>query len=272
LTLKDNIDREVETRAEEDSALQDKILLLENNISKLENSILNRLFPIGSGYTQRINDPNPIEAGLPGTWEKWTGRAEAYRLTTVALPSYTTYTAGANYAANAYVLWHLNGSGWELFKAKAAITNAAAQLDPVLWEKYTTGTIVERRLLQDWLVNDLSIGSVISGGSYNGQRVSEVIVRGGTFPSWEGGNRPTFKSGGVAGDRIRNIYGEIDGFFDFLFTSGVFIKSNNTAGVPPVDHNILGYHHLTLQASNFVPVGNDNSPRTLSDCFWRRVA
>ena len=272
LTLKDNIDREVETRAEEDSALQDKILLLENNISELESNILERLFPIGSGYTQGINDPTPIEAGLPGTWQKWTGKAEAYRLTTAALPSYTTYTAGANYAANAYVLWHLNGSGWELFKAKAAITNAVSQLDPVLWEKYTTGTIVERRLLQGWLDNDLSIGSVISGGSYNGQRVSEVIVRGGTFPSWEGGNRPTFKSGGVAADRIRNISGSIDGYFDFMSTTGVFINVNNTYVIQSVDPNILGYHSVLFQASRVVPTGNDNAPRTLSDCFWRRVA
>jgi len=173
-----------------------------NAVNMVESNILNRLFPIGSGYTQGINDPTPIEAGLPGIWQKWTGKAEAYRLMTGTLPSYTTYTAGANYAANAYVLWHLPSAGYEIFKAKAAITNAAVQLDPVLWEKYTTGTIVERRLLQGWLDNDLSIGNVISGGSYNGQRVSEVIVRGGTFPSWEGGNRPTFKTGGIDLDRI----------------------------------------------------------------------
>jgi hypothetical protein len=176
-------------------------------IEELESKILERHFPIGSSYIQELNDPDPIEKGLPGHWELWTGKAEAYRLTSSALPAFTTYTPGANYAANAYVLWHLPGAGYELFKAKAAINNAAAQLDPILFDKYTTGDIIERRHLQDWLDDDLAVGATIAGGEHAGKKVSEVIALGGTFPSWEGGNRPTFKSGGVAKRRDQEFYG-----------------------------------------------------------------
>jgi hypothetical protein len=147
-------------------------------------------FPIGWGYEQKFNDPDPIDADLSGHWENWTGRADGYRLIFGALPAFTPYTAGANYAANAYVSWHLPGAGWELFKAKAAVTNAAAQLDPVLFEKYEQGNIVERRFVQGWLDDDLALGDMITGGEYAGLRVAEVICLGGTFDSWEGGNRP----------------------------------------------------------------------------------
>jgi len=64
---------------------------------------------------------------------------------------FVKYEQNANYAANTYVLWHLPGTGYELFKAKAAITNADEQLNPVLWEKYLLGDIIERRYLQGWL-------------------------------------------------------------------------------------------------------------------------
>jgi hypothetical protein len=165
--------------------------IVTGNAEATKDLIIETLFPIGSGYLQGINDPDPIEKGLPGIWQIWTGRAEAYRLTSSALPAFTTYASGANYAANAYVSWHLPGAGYELWKAKAAITNAAAQLDPVLWEKYVLGDIIERRHVQGWLDDDFAIGATIAGGGYAGRRVSEVIVRGGTFPSYEGGNRPT---------------------------------------------------------------------------------
>jgi hypothetical protein len=86
---------------------------------------MQRGFPIGSGYLQGINDPDPIGKGLPGHWDIRTGRAEAHRLTLSALPAFTPYVPGSNIAANTYRSWHLPGSGHELWKAKAAITNAA---------------------------------------------------------------------------------------------------------------------------------------------------
>jgi len=232
---------------------------------------LNILFPIGCSYIQGINDPDPIDRGLPGHWELWTHRAEQYRLTSAALPAFTVYTPGANYTANAYVLWHLPGAGYELFKAKAAITNAAAQLNPILWDKYVLGDIVDRRFLQGWLDDDFAIGHVIGNGDYAGMKVSEVIALGGTFPSWEGGNRPTFNSG-IAPDVIRNwsgylqdIYGGINmaaaGAFRANIMSGAILNGN--AGM---------YSHFYLEPSRVVQTGNENSSRNISNCFWRRVA
>jgi hypothetical protein len=227
-------------------------------------------FPVGSGYTQHLNDPDPIEKGLPGQWSIWTGRAEAYRLTSSALPAFTVYVPGVNYAANAYVLWHLPGTGYELWKAKAAITNAAAQLDPVLWEKYVLGDIVERRPLQDWLDDDFEIGHIIVGDAGLQLRVSEVIALGGTFPSWEGGNRPTFISGGVAGDVIRNILGSINGTWVNQGASGFFTITSQPSLF--MGNNSATYANIWANASNVVPVGFENSPRTLTRRLWRRVA
>jgi hypothetical protein len=135
--------------------------ILTGDLTALEGRILERLFPIGIGYRQGLNDPDPIDLDLPGTWQLWIARAEAYRLTTAAVPGWVAYTAGANYGAGAYVTYHLAGDDYGIWKAKAAVTNAAAQLDPVLWEKYTTGSIVERRLVQEWLDNDLTLGATV---------------------------------------------------------------------------------------------------------------
>jgi microcystin-dependent protein len=173
------------------------------NLPGIMSAILEKIYPIGSSYVQLLNDPTPIERGLPGQWEVWNGRADAYRLSpSPPPPTIYSYQAGANYAANAYVFWHLPGAGYELFKAKAAINNAAAQLDPVLWEKYVVGDIVPRRLVQGWLDNDLNIGETVATTyiNYAGRYVTEVICLGGTFPSFEGGNRPPFEGGGLQGE------------------------------------------------------------------------
>jgi hypothetical protein len=234
-------------------------------------------YPVGTGYKQGINDPDPIEKGLPGHWEPWTHRAEAYRLTSNALPGWGLYAAGANYAANAYVSWHLPGAGWELFKAKAAITNAATQLDPVKWDKWETGTIVERRHLQGWLDDDLALGATIAEGDYAGMKVCEVICLGGTFDSWEGGNRPTFVSGGVAGDAIRNIIGNPVQFIAYATQT---LEGGGALAVvkSPADRSatatgdILQWRHFDFSADRVVPTAADNRVRTLSSRLWRRIA
>jgi hypothetical protein len=236
-------------------------------------ALVETLFPVGSSYTQHLNDPDPIEKGLPGQWSIWTGRAEAYRLASNALPSFTIYKQGANYAANAYVLWHLSGSGYELFKAKAAITNAAGQLNPVLWDKYVQGEIVERRLVHGWLDDDLAVGGFISSGDYAGKVVSEVIALGGTFPSWEGGNRPTFISGGVAGDAIRNATGNMSVRYPaFISIGGIFQGINGDSQTSLGISGSISTMEVSIDFSKKLPTAIENSPRTVSIRFWRRVA
>jgi len=218
LALQANIDAEAEARETADMALREAIdaeteardvaiLALRETIEEGSGDINFDYpeYPIGSIYEQKFGEPDPIEAGLPGQWNLWTGRADGYRLMSGAIPTFTVYAQGANYAANAYVLWHLPGTGYELWRAKAAITNAAERLDPVLWEKYVLGDIVERRFLQDWLDDDFAIGDVIEEGVFAGMVVSEVISLSGTFPSYEGGNRPPFVNGGVQGEEKHTL-------------------------------------------------------------------
>jgi len=81
----------------------------------------------------------------------------------------------------------------------------------------------------------------------------------------------TFKSA-AAGDRIRNIIGQIDTDIDWFGAESVFSKYNFSIGKQVVDHNNTGYHQVIFNTSNVVPTGNDNSPRTVSERFWRRVA
>jgi len=81
----------------------------------------------------------------------------------------------------------------------------------------------------------------------------------------------TFKSA-AAGDRIRNIAGDIDANINWFGATGAFIRTNLAIGVQTIDYNNTGYHMVSFSASNVVPTGNDNSPRTVSERFWRRVA
>ena len=89
-----------------------------------------------------------------------------------------------------------------------------------------------------------------------------------------GKNISTFKSGGVAADRIRNFVGYFDvGNADLyaretsLFTveNGVIYSAGNFSGE-------RYWRLLTFNPSRVVPTGNENSVRTISYCFWRRVA
>jgi hypothetical protein len=182
------------------------------------------------------------------------------------------YKQGMNIAANAYVMWHLPGTGFELFKAKAAITNAPLQLDPIQFEKYELGEIVDRRFLQDWLDDDFEIGHVIEDGDYEGMIVSEVIALGGTFPSWEGGNRGTFNSG-VAGDTMRN---SSESLGDFIVSGMGILKGlirNPSYAAGGMANTLTGASvHLDYDFSYVFPTYYEFSTRTESWRKWRRVA
>jgi len=279
--IKKSVDDEAEAREAADLALREAIEEWQGNIqtsiTESGDDILEKLFPVGCGYIQGINDPDPIDKGLPGHWDLWTHRAEQYRLTSTALPAFTVYTQGANYTANAYVLWHLPGAGYELFKAKAAVNNAETQLNPVLWEKYVLGDIIDRRFLQGWLDDDFAIGHVIEDGDYAGMRVSEVIALGGTFPSWEGGNRGTFNSG-VKPDVIRNITGGTsdNATAASAVARGAFtrIAINDNWGVIAKGATGKGGSIIydDFNISLIVPTGPENSVRNHPYRFFRRVA
>jgi hypothetical protein len=244
--------------------------------------ITERNYSIGTSYIQRLNDPSPIEKGFPGIWEVWSHRADAYRLRNTSLPTYTIYTQGANYAINAYVMYHLAGDDWGIFQAKEALTNVPAQLNPVKWTQIKTGEIVERRHLQEWTDDDFAIGQQITDGEYDGYFVEEIIVPGGKFPSIEGGNRPTFISGGSAGDVSRNFTGTAsDVLLERNHPSNVIGSDNgrgafrisyiNTGTIAYGTSNVV-HGGLYFNPSLVVPVGSENSPRAISERLWRRVA
>jgi len=228
----------------------------------IKNEMFDEEHPVGDVVVQYPGTASPIEKNWRGQWVDWTARASAYRLRTNAIPSNTVYTKGANYAANAVVMWHLNGDDWGYFQAKAAITNADAQLNPVLWTQLKTGALVWRDKLQDinsWTAPDLQIGQQITRGGIN-YWIEEIIVFGGKFFSGTGGNRPPFESGGVAGDVIRDhkhLTGKVQdhtpgGTYTINLVGGVF--NNQTSGV------------------DNIPTGNENAPRTLAVQYWRRIA
>jgi len=202
----------------------------------------------------------------PAQWKQIGDLVPAYEY----LP-FVRYAQNANYTADTYVIWHLPGSGWELFKAKAAITTAAEQLDPVLWEKYKQGEIIERRFLQDWLDDDFEIGHIIEDGEHAGLCVLEMVTRGGTFPSYEGGNRPRFIDGGVAGDMARKLTGIFGANSVNPFTGGAFYAEYHSYHRADGGGN-WSLYTITLDSSLVMTTGPENSPRTFSVKFWRRVA
>ncbi|MDR2019492.1 MAG: hypothetical protein LBQ14_01855 [Treponema sp.] len=252
-----------------------------NGWDNLPEQIFNLFKPVGSSYVQRLNDPTPKEMGWLGDWEIWSGRADAYRLSDDPLPAFTAYTQGANYAAGDCVLWHIEGDDWRLYTAKEAITGAPEYLDPVKWDKLQQGDIVERRLIQAWTDGDLAVGDEIASGAYAGGYVTEVIVPGGKFTGIEGGFRPTFVSGGVQGDRIRNIIGTAEvypwssGVSFIMFSSGAFMASRGDSrrlsAVTGADTSGNRASILDMSIDRVVPTGPDNAPANLSAQLWRRV-
>ena len=81
-----------------------------------------------------------------------------------------------------------------------------------------------------------------------------------------------FVDGGVAGDAIRNITGTTPVTVTLeLHSEGALYIINHT------NTNVnyggsWGSGNIALDLSRVVPVGPENSPRTLSVLYWRRVA
>jgi hypothetical protein len=189
-------------------------------------------------------------------------------------PSFTTYTQGANYEAGDCVLWHLAGAGYQLYTANEVITGAPQYLDPVKWTLYEMGDIVERRFVQGWTDSDLLIGDQILDGDYDGKYVTEVIVPGGNFEGIEGGNRPTFVSGGRQEGRIINITGSFYALDNYKIYTGAFRDGNVESPLVGVPGGAGGYNYRkqVMDAARVVPIGPDVASANLSIRLWRRVS
>ena len=236
--------------------------------------LMDFLFPLGCKYKQTMNDPPPLERNFPGSWEIWNARADGYELIAGALPSYAIYTPGANYAFGTYVLYHLSGDDWEIFRALEAITNASQYLDSVKWAKLQPTIIVERRHLQGWTDDDFTIGHQITTGAHTGWTVSGILVSGGKFDSAAGGNRPTFVSGGVHVDMSRALYGELlqqGNRAGIQSANGIFEGSPHTTSAAATGSGVPVPHGINLNSARVVPTGPEFSPRTISVIDWRLV-
>jgi hypothetical protein len=239
-------------------------------------------YRIGDFYIQYPDTPVPLEADppLPGTWDIWSHRAVMYGVTQPALPSFadyydlvgTTITAGAT----PVVCYHRAGDDFRLYQliAQTAAYTVPAELDPVKWTYLQPGVISERQKCGNLLTeDDYEIGDTIISGAYAGMYISEVIVPGGKFWGVEGGFRPTFVSGGVQGDRIREMEGTAGSegrMGASAFATGVFTASVQSA--PSAGDNAGGMYTLNnFKASRVVPTGPDNAPASTSVRFWRRT-
>jgi len=250
-------------------------------LQAIESIILNKTFYVGSTYTQGPGDYTPNELKAMGKmpqgslWELWNHRANQYGLISGSLPAHTVYNPGNNYGAGAYVMWHLDGDNWGLFKAIAAITNAADQLDPILWEEFQPAILVDRKDLQDWADSDYDIGDTIPGDLYNGWTVCKIEVLGGKFESVAGGNRPPFGSG-TQGDMIRNIYGRARPAYgnahNWSFSGALFNAGQREVSSGNSYNSGYAGAGIGINAELAVPTGPENSVRTASSNKWLRVA
>jgi hypothetical protein len=181
---------------------------------------------VGDFIEQFPSARSPVEKCLEGTWIKWSDKAILYGVSASAPPASEDYYSKVNTTiaagATPVVCYHQTGGDWRLyqFKSQTAAYTVPAELDPVKWTYLAPDFIDIRDAFQKLSIRDsdtgeitvtadLSIGTQITQGMYAGKYITEVIVPGGKFFGVEGGFRPTFISGGVQGDRIRNIKGTL---------------------------------------------------------------
>jgi len=93
----------------------------------------------------------------------------------------------------------------------------------------------------------------------------------------EAAKNTTFLSGGVARDAIREISGVLEGYGSLgatrvIATAGTFFSkgAGDFLGFP--FENLYTGTDIGFAAGLKVPTGNENSVRTLSNRWWRRVA
>ena len=243
---------------------------------------------VGDFIQQLPSERLPEDKWLDGEWVDWSSRAVIYGISASPPPLYVNYytLVGTNIAANAtpVVMYHVPGGDYQLFRFKAQTTvyTVPNELNPVNWNHIKPSVYDERESCQKLsykntenkivVTEDLQIGDQIISGIHAGKYITEVIVLGGKFLSVEGGFRPSFITGGVAGDMIRNILGGINFNGGTINSaSGAFVKTGNGNQVQVVGIQ-NGYFYITFDSSQVVPTGPEVSPRTFSVKFWRRVA
>jgi hypothetical protein len=244
-------------------------------------AVFDVFFYVGKIVRQYPDEPDPIEAGFPGVWKIWSHRAIMYGISENPPPSFVDYYALAGNSITAgstpVVCYHQAGSDWRLYQFIAQTTayTVPAELDPVKWTYLQPGIIDERQKCGNLLTaDDYEIGDAVATGGYTGMYVTEIIVPGGKFFGVEGGFRPTFISGGVQGDRIREVGGKLSytmsfGEYDGPFKSGDMSESY---GQGTKDETGFPYRKTDFILSRVVPTGPDNAPTNLSARIWRRVA
>jgi hypothetical protein len=247
-------------------------------------SIKNFVFPVGKMIRQYPDERTPVEAGLPGEWEVWSGRSILYGVSASSPPSSADYysLAGTTIAAGAtpVVCYHKAGDDYRLYQfiSQTAAYTVPVELDPVKWAYIQPGIIDGRQKCGNALADDdYEIGDQISTGSYQGKYITEIIVPGGKFWGVEGGFRPTFVSGGVQESRIKNIEGKLRAGhaaanFPLVAMSGAFYDTQVSpcyaSGTSSADVNCV----VGFDPSRVVPTGSDNAPTNLSVRIWRRTA
>jgi hypothetical protein len=177
---------------------------------------------------------------------------------------------------------------FKVIRAKAAMATLPAAFDPISWWFPEDGSTNYGRTLIyvraratpsfSWGNSDKTFNSTLTGNSSTMPGTSsttyyvhEKITWAGKFPSFDGGNRPPFVSGGSHGDRIRDIKGNSGAENGYRATmSGVFYES--AATVINQLGNTVTHAQLSFDASRVVRTGTDNSPLTLSCKLWRRVS
>jgi hypothetical protein len=252
---------------------------------------LDTYFYVGKMIGQYPDEPTPVEAGYPGTWEDWSGRAIMYGLSTSALPSYSDCADLTNQTIAAgsrpYALYHIAGDDYRLYRLKDHTDPYVVpdEFDPAMWERYSTGvTIVERQKAGNALTAaDYAIGTKIASGTYANRYVTEIIVPGGKFWGVNGGNRPAFISGGVQEGRIRNINGKLrrspsdsEGWDSQVVSppnSALYVTQDKSMhAIAGSGGNYMCSYYIYFDASRSVPTGPDFAGTNVSTRFWRKTA
>jgi hypothetical protein len=237
---------------------------------------------VGKILVQYPDEPTPVEAGLAGIWEDWSDRAVLYGVSQTPPPSFVDYytKVGTSIASGAVpvVCYHKAGSDYQLYRfiAQTDAYIVPEELDPVKWAYLEPGIIDTRQKCGNTLTDDdYEIGDQIGAGSYQGMYVTEIIVPGGKFWGVEGGNRPTFISGGVQPDTMRNFtgrFGKTSESYALTFTlaDGAF-EPEGSGAAHTGGGSYSGAPRVKLNPSLVVPTGPENRPVNAAVRIWRRL-
>jgi len=194
------------------------------------------------------------------------------------VPAYNP-SASVPISKNAYRVFTHADQDVEIFQAieEIPLTNGViGPFSPVKWRRMidsSTANFVPTFVLRSdvqssWTVSDLAIGATVTYGGAT-RYITARHTPGGKYVSFDGGNRPTFISGGVQPDVLRNFNGtigrvvgsEASGVFYFT-SSSIWLSGGSAYGTSMVD----------IDPSRAVPTGPENGGRTFGTEYWIRVS